>query len=136
MQESEINHALLFYKELCNLNSFNIYYESIVESLLEEFDYITEGNTEIFSDSTQEKFRDLKEKLMWYYSEFDYAKSPVFKFLDKEYISILRDYQKPLLESIEKDFSDTSIAFKKCLGEIVRPPDEEILKSITNLYKK
>ncbi|MCB9292795.1 MAG: hypothetical protein H6559_06650 [Lewinellaceae bacterium] len=135
--KSEINHALLFYYEICRLRRFNEFYESTIISILEDFTYILDGDSVIFSSETVELFDRLNCQLQEYYKNVSYSNSPALKFIDLSYKVLLDQYQLPLLDSVEKDFLVRGIDYEKCSRqEIDRPSDEDIIKSVDNLYKK
>ena len=133
----EINHALLFYYEICRLRRFDEFYESTMVSVLEDFTYILDGDSMIFSPETVDLYDKLNCKLQEYYKKVSYSNSPALKLIGVSYRTLLDQYQLPLLNSIEKDFSTRGIDYDKCSRqEIDRPSDEDIIKSVDNLYKK
>lgn len=133
----EINHALLFYYEICRLRRFDEFYESTMMSILEDFTYILEGDSTIFSSETVELYDKLNCELQEYYKKVSYSNIPALKLIDVSYRTLLDQYQLPLLNSIEKDFSTSGIDYDKCSRqEIDRPSDEDIIKSVDSLVKE
>lgn len=133
----EINHALLFYSEICRLRRFDEFYESTIMSLMEDFAYILDGDSTIFSSKTVDLYNRLIYRLQDYYKNVSFSSSAALKFIDVSYKDILGQYQLPLLDSIEKDFLTRGIDHEKCpRQEIDRPSDEDIIRSVDSLYKK
>ncbi len=133
----EINHALLFYSEICRLRRFDEFYESTMISILEDFTYVLDGDPMIFSSETVKLFDRLNGQLQDYYKNVSYSNSPALKLIDVSFRNLLDQYQLPLLDSIEKDFSTRGIDYDKCLRqEIDRPSDEDIIKSVDGLVKE
>ncbi len=135
--KSEINHALLFYSEICRLRRFDEFHESTIMSLREDFTYILDGDSTIFSSKTVDLYNRLIYQLQDYYKNISYSNSTALKLIDVSYIGLLDQYQLPLLDGIEKDFLAHGIDYEKCSRqEIDRPSDEDIIKSVDSLYKK
>lgn len=135
--KSEINHALLFYYEICRLRRFDEFYESTMISILEDFTYILDGDSMIFSSETVEIFHNLNCKFQEYYKNVSYSNSTALKLIDVSFKDLLDQYQLPLLDSIEKDFVLHAIDHEKCpRQEIDRPSDEDIINSVNSLVKE
>ncbi|MCO6475511.1 MAG: hypothetical protein J5I94_02765 [Phaeodactylibacter sp.] len=133
----EINHALLFYSEICRLRRFDEFYESTIMSLMEDFAYILDGDSTIFSSKTVDLYNRLIYQLQDYYKNVSYSNSTALKLIDVSYRDLLDQNQLPLLDSIEKDLLARGIDYEKCpKQEIDRPSDEDIIRSVDSLYKK
>lgn len=133
----EINNALLFYSEICRLRRFDEFYESTIMSLMEDFAYILDGDSTIFSSKTVDLYNRLIYQLQDYYKNVSYSNSTALKLIDVSYRDLLDQNQLPLLDSIEKDFLARGIDYEKCSRqEIDRPSDEDIIRSVDSLYKK
>lgn len=133
----EINHALLFYSEICRLRRFDEFYESTIMSLMEDFAYILDGDSTIFSSKTVDLYNRLIYQLQDYYKNVSYSNSTALKLIDVSYRDLLDQNQLPLLDSIEKDLLARGIDYEKCSRqEIDRPSDEDIIRSVDSLYKK
>ena len=134
---AEINHSLLFYYEVCRLRKFGEYYESTVESIVEEFEYIEEGKSNIFSKETSNIFKFLRGKIIDYYKNVPFSDDSILMQIDPSFREILNQYQWPLLKSMEKDLSTNGIKYEECSRqEIDRPSDKEIIDRIYSIYKQ
>lgn len=124
-----------FYFELKSLLSYNKWYESNVDAIREEFNFVFE--IEEISDKTKSKFRSALDFLNDYYKSVSFSKNPVFKFFDPTFITFLSNSIIPLLESIKTDLQSHNLdLLDNEEFEIVKPQDEVVIKEIENLYLK
>lgn len=134
--DQEMKESLYrFYFELKNLLSYSKWYESNLDSIREEYNFLFEC-TEL-SDNTKSKFNYTLDFLKDYYNKVPFSKIPVFKFFDPTFINFLDEVIIPLLSSLKLDLKklDILISDKEKL-KIEKPKDGVIIREIENLYKK
>ena len=136
IEQAEINHAKLFYSELCRLVNVSDYYESAVISLFDEFTYVKQEESNIFSESTSKLFSEVLKEIRRYYSSVNYSSDPILKLLDVKYLQIIENDVLPLIKSVKEDLKSHKIKIEELKEklEIQRPSSLEILNRVEILY--
>lgn len=136
MNDNEIAYLKLLYYDLCRLIKYSGYHNSTLDSLMDEFDYLlSETSVNYITKKAVELFRKFYKSMEKYNSSVNYSDFNAIKFLDIDYINILKEQVMPLITEVEKSFELNNLQYDKCDLIITYPKNESVLHEFKYLLK-
>jgi hypothetical protein len=138
MKEADINFIRLVHRELMDLITEKGYYNSLLNSTFEEFDFFFKSD--ILPQELSELrsiFITFSKELKKYLNANPHSIDPVFVYIDPKWKLLVSTYLFPVLNEIEQILNEFGIEVFKSTKEYTihsRPSDEEIVSRAAFLY--
>jgi|GEM_PF-4699486 len=131
MNKIEIKALNLLYYDLCRLLKYSEYHNSTLECILEDFEYLlTETQVNFINKTAQKLFKKFSNSISNYHKSIKYSEFSAIKFVDPDYIKILKEHLVPLISEAEKSYVNNNLQFDKCDMVISFPENHNIIYEI------
>lgn len=135
LEKPEINYSISFYYELQYLSkrwgSTNV----SLHSFFEDFSFILNGKSNIFSETTKNLLRNLEVQINQYIKNYKISEIGCIKLLDNKYISILESVLIPLINSAFSDLNSLHIEVEKIEFSVDELSNDYLLRIINSLME-
>ena len=133
IEEQEENHAKVFYHELQSFSDGWGSLNDAIFSFFEDYAYILNGETSIFSENSVDLLKSFRTELLNYLDNSKIAKIGSLKLLDDKYIEIIDNTLSKLANSAYTDLIKRGIEVRVISLNIQPLSNEYIVRVVETL---